>query len=600
VTAPAVVAEGVTKVYRRFLHQHQFRTLKSALLTGSLVSDLRADETFTALDAVSFEVPRGSTFGVIGENGSGKSTLLKLLAGITKPTRGSLRVAGRISALIELGAGFHPEISGRENVAINGIMLGLSRREVEERFDAIVDFAELREFIDAPVKTYSSGMYMRLGFSVAIHVDPDVLLIDEVLAVGDEAFTRKCLDKIGEFHRRGKTIVLVTHSLGLVEKMCDEALWLRHGRKADAGDPKRVVDAYLTYVAGGEEALLARDQAPAAPPAGAAEETPEGYREGRWGSREVEITRVRLFDGRGQERHVFASGESVTLRLDVEARSEVEDFVFGVGLFTADGMSVYGTNTHIEDFVPRRAAGRGEVSLELGDLRLVEGTYLLDVAVHRRDGTPYDYHRGLHSFRVKSRIKDVGVYRPPHRWRFRGGLELDSPDPRPELDLTGENESPGTRAGVRSLSSLGEERRKWREEGRRVVLTNGCFDLLHPGHVALLETARAEGDVLVVALNSDRSVRRVKGEGRPLVPEAERAETLLALEAVDRVVVYDEPTPLEVVKALVPDVLVKGADWAEDAIVGREEVEASGGKVVRVEMVPERSTTSILERIRHG
>jgi ABC-type polysaccharide/polyol phosphate transport system ATPase subunit len=436
VSAPAVVAAGVTKIYRRFLHQHQFRTLKSALLTGSLISDLRADETFTALDGVSFEVPGGSTFGVIGENGSGKSTLLKLLAGITKPTRGSLRVDGRISALIELGAGFHPEISGRENVAINGIMLGLSRREVEERFDDIVDFAELREFIDAPVKTYSSGMYMRLGFSVAIHVDPDVLLIDEVLAVGDEAFTRKCLDKIGEFHRRGKTIVLVTHSLGLVEKMCDEALWLRHGRKADAGDPKRVVDAYLTYVAGGEEALLARDASETAVlPSSAAGAAPEGYREGRWGSRDVEITRVRLCDDRGQERHVFASGESVTVRLDVEARAEVEDFVFGVGLFTADGVSVYGTNTHIEDFVPRRAAGRGEVSLELGDLRLVEGTYLLDVAVHRRDGTPYDYHRGHHSFRVKSRVKDVGVYRPAHRWSFRGGLELDAPVPRPELDL---------------------------------------------------------------------------------------------------------------------------------------------------------------------
>ena len=432
-TAPAVVADGVTKVYRRFLHQHQFRTLKSALLTGSLITDLRPDETFTALDGVSFEVPRGTTFGVIGENGSGKSTLLKLLAGITKPTRGALRVAGRISALIELGAGFHPEISGRENVAINGIMLGLTRREVDERFDAIVDFAELREFIDAPVKTYSSGMYMRLGFSVAIHVDPDVLLIDEVLAVGDEAFTRKCLDKIGEFHRRGKTIVLVTHSLGLVEKMCDDALWLRHGRKAGVGDPKRVVDAYLTYVAGGEEALLARDQAPA--PAPEAETKPEGYREGRWGSREVEITRVRLVDDRGQERHVFASGEGVTLRLDVEARSEVEDFVFGVGIFTAEGVSVYGTNTHIEDWVPRRAAGRGEVSLELSDLRLVEGTYLLDVAVHRRDGTPYDYHRGLHSFRVKSRIKDVGVYRPPHRWSFTGGLDLEKPAPRPELDL---------------------------------------------------------------------------------------------------------------------------------------------------------------------
>jgi ABC-type polysaccharide/polyol phosphate transport system ATPase subunit len=434
VSAPAVVADGVTKVYRRFLHQHQFRTLKSALLTGSLITDLRPEETFTALDGVSFEVARGATFGVIGENGSGKSTLLKLLAGITKPTRGSLRLEGRVSALIELGAGFHPEISGRENVAINGIMLGLSRREVEERFDDIVDFAELSEFIDAPVKTYSSGMYMRLGFSVAIHVDPDVLLIDEVLAVGDEAFTRKCLDKIGEFRRRGKTILLVTHSLGLVEKMCDEALWLRHGRRADTGDPKRVVDAYLTYVAGGEEALLARDVVPATP-SPAAEKTPEGYREGRWGNREVEITRVRLVDDRGQERHVFASGESVIVRLEVEARAEVEDFVFGVGIFTTDGMSVYGTNTHIEDYVPRRAVGRGEVSLELSDLRLIEGTYLMDVAVHRRDGTPYDYHRGLHSLRVKSRVKDVGVYRPPHRWSFAGGLELEKPAPRPELDL---------------------------------------------------------------------------------------------------------------------------------------------------------------------
>src|SRR6185503_7794374 len=184
----------------------------------------------------------------------------------------------------ELGAGFHPEISGRENVAINGIMLGLSRHEVEQRFDEIVEFAEMRPFIDAPVKTYSSGMYMRLGFAVAIHVNPDVLLIDEVLAVGDEGFTRKCLDKVGEFRRRGKTIVLVTHSLGLVEKMCDDVLWLRQGRVADGGDPKRVVDAYLTYVAGGEEALLSREVVPeqdSAPPPGAApgeeEAAPHGY-----------------------------------------------------------------------------------------------------------------------------------------------------------------------------------------------------------------------------------------------------------------------------------------------------------------------------------
>lgn len=438
---PAVVATDVTKVYRRFLHKNQFKTLKSALLTGSLLSDLTPDQTFTALEGVSFEVPKGCTFGVIGENGSGKSTMLKLLAGITKPTRGTLSVDGRISALIELGAGFHPEISGRENVSINGIMLGLTRREVEERFDSIVDFAELREFIDAPVKTYSSGMYARLGFAVAIHVDPEVLLIDEVLAVGDEGFTRKCLDRIGELRRKGKTIVIVTHSLGLVEKMCDDVLWLRHGRVADSGDPKRVVDAYLTYVAGGEEALLAQKQtslrAVADEPAAAATDVPQGaYREGRWGSREIEIAEVRLLDASGKERHVFVPGERVVVSLRARSAASVADFVFGIGLFTTDGVSVYGTNTHIEGFVAERFEGEAEIAFEVDDLRLVEGTYTLDVAAHRKDGTPYDYHRGLTSFRVKSHTKDVGVYRPAHRWRFSGGAALLPPKPRAELDLS--------------------------------------------------------------------------------------------------------------------------------------------------------------------
>jgi hypothetical protein len=285
-------------------------------------------------------------------------------------------------------------------------------------------------------------MYARLGFAVAIHVDPDVLLIDEVLAVGDEAFTRKCLDKIGEFRRRGKTILIVTHSLGLAEKMCDEVLWLRQGKVADTGDPKRVIDAYLTYVAGGEEALLAREHgqsatenagAPAAAPGEPS--APEGYREGRWGSREIEITAVRLLDDRGHERHVYVPGESLTVSLAVSARAPVDDFVFGVGVFNADGVAVYGTNTHIEEFKAERVEGTGEVALVLQDLRLVEGTYLLDVAAHRRDGTPYDYHRGLYTFRVKSRIKDVGVYRPAHRWSFSGGIALKPPEPRPELDL---------------------------------------------------------------------------------------------------------------------------------------------------------------------
>ena len=438
-TTPAIEARGVSKLYRRHQGRNQFKTLQSALLTGSLITDLAPAETFTALDDVSFDVPRGATFGVIGENGSGKSTLLKLVAGITKPSQGSLAVDGRVSALIELGAGFHPEISGRENVVINGIMLGLTRREVEERFEEIVAFAELEDFIDAPVKTYSSGMYMRLGFAVAIHVEPDVLLIDEVLAVGDEAFTRKCLDKISEFHRRGKTIVFVTHSLGLVAKMCDDAVWLRHGKIADRGDPQRVVDAYLTYVAGGEDARLKAQQAAtqaSLPEEASEEEASEGgYRPGRWGSREVEITDVRILDERGRDRRVFAPGENVALVLSVRAPEAVKDFVFGVGLFSADGVQVYGTNTHLEEFKARRLEGEAAVRLEVEDLRLVEGTYFVDVAAHRKDGTPYDYQRAQTTFQVKSRVKDVGLYRPRHRWDFEGGITVEAPEPRPELDL---------------------------------------------------------------------------------------------------------------------------------------------------------------------
>src|SRR5881396_555766 len=256
---PAITLTNVNKVYRRYSGK-QFATLKSALLQRSILRDLQPSDTFPALTDVSFTVAKGSTYGVIGKNGSGKSTALKVVAGITKPTSGVVTVDGRISALIELGAGFHPEISGRENVFINGIMLGLTRREIEKRFDEIVEFAELKDFIDAPVKTYSSGMYMRLGFAVAIHVDPDVLLVDEVLAVGDEGFTHKCLDKFAEIRRRGKTILLVTHSLSLVERFCDQALWLDAGKVRGEGDPRRVVGAYLTDVERSEEKQLAADE----------------------------------------------------------------------------------------------------------------------------------------------------------------------------------------------------------------------------------------------------------------------------------------------------------------------------------------------------
>jgi ABC-type polysaccharide/polyol phosphate transport system ATPase subunit len=436
----------VSKIYRRYSHRKQFATLKSALLSRSLIASLRPDETFTALNDVSLTVPPGRTLGVIGRNGSGKSTLLKLVAGITKPSAGTVRVSGRVSALIELGAGFHPEISGRENVFINGIMLGLTKREVSRRFDEIVEFAELQEFIDAPVKTYSSGMYMRLGFAVAIHVDPDVLLVDEVLAVGDEGFTHKCLDKFAEFKRRGKTILLVTHTLGLVERFCDEALWLDAGRIKGSGDPKRIVGAYLTDIEQREEQELAsgdakvRESASAAivPPHEPASavlpdnqvETATGpadmFRatEGRWGSREVEITDVTLTGGDGEAGHVFHSGDRLDLRIRMRAPQPVDDFVVGVGIFNAEGICCYGTNTSIEDLAAERLSGDAEATFSIESLDLVEGTYKLDVAVHKLDGYPYDYHRLLYTFRVKSRAKDVGIFRPRHAWRFSGDVHF--------------------------------------------------------------------------------------------------------------------------------------------------------------------------------
>ena len=418
----AIEVRDVRKVYRRYGRRKQFGTLKSALLSRGRGLDANDATTFEALRGVSFDVVEGKTFGIVGRNGSGKSTMLKLIAGIGKPTSGDVRVHGRVSALIELGAGFHPEISGRDNVFINGMMLGLSKREVANRFDEIVAFADMQEFIDAPVKTYSSGMYMRLGFSVAINVDPEVLLVDEVLAVGDEAFTHKCLDKFAELKRRGKTVLLVTHMLDLVTRFCDEALWLDHGVTRAQGDPKRVIDAYRLDVAVEENRALSSRSVHVA------DTEPQGdlstAREGRWGSREAEILGVDFRRRDGTTTHVLESGEPVEIRLRVRAHERLTDFVFGIGIFSADGVCCYGTNTDIEGAQPGEFSGDAEVGFHLESLALIEGSYKIDVAVHRRDGTPYDYHRQLHTIRVASPVKDTGLFRPPHRWTFSSGIRI--------------------------------------------------------------------------------------------------------------------------------------------------------------------------------
>jgi ABC-type polysaccharide/polyol phosphate transport system ATPase subunit len=419
----AIAIEDVSKDYRLWGRRSQFATLKSALLKRDLA--LAPDAAVAALRHVSFAVDRGEAFGIIGRNGSGKSTLLKLISGILKPTSGRVSVNGRVAALIELGAGFHPEITGRENIYINGIMLGLSRREIDQRFDKIVEFSGISEFLDQPVKTYSSGMYVRLGFAVAVHVDPDVLLIDEVLSVGDEEFSARCIAKIQEMKYRGVTLLFVTHQLDQVRNLCDRALWLDHGRTEAIGDPMRVVDAYLQEVSG---APAQQPETEAVPEPEEDEKKPKENDEERWGSGEIVLKRVALTDHEGRQLVALAAGTPVILDLDVDVRVPQEDFVFGLGIYHANGTCVYGTNTDLEGYAAERIEGSARVRFVVPSLDLVAGTYRIDAAVHTRNGRAFDYRRNVLRIVVGSRVHDTGIYRPQHEWRFEGGISFKSID----------------------------------------------------------------------------------------------------------------------------------------------------------------------------
>ena len=351
----SVSVEGVSKRFRLYHERNQ--SLKAALMRKrrALV------EEFWALQDVSFEVPQGTTFGLIGENGSGKSTLMKCMARILRPDSGSLTVRGKVSALLELGAGFHPELSGRENVYLNGSILGISQRELNRKFDEIVDYAGIGEFIDQPVKNYSSGMYVRLGFSVAINVDPDVLLVDEVLAVGDEAFQRKCGEKFAELREQGKTIVLVSHSMVAVHNLCDKVAWLDHGKVKMLDSARKVVDEYTGTVQVDRKVDV------------------EGGN--RWGSGAARIAAVELL-GAGEAPLVQArTGDAVTVRLHYETTEAIPHPVFAVQFLTVDGLQVSGPNTRDAGFEIENLEGQGHVDLQIERLMLTPGTYDITVAL---------------------------------------------------------------------------------------------------------------------------------------------------------------------------------------------------------------------------
>jgi ABC-type polysaccharide/polyol phosphate transport system ATPase subunit len=352
---PAITVSGVSKRFRLYHERNQ--SLKVSVMRGRRARY----EEFWALQDVSFDVPVGSTFGLIGENGSGKSTMLKCIAKILRPDHGTIASRGKISALLELGAGFHQDLSGRENVYLNGAILGLTRKQLDARFDDIVGFAGIEQFIDTPVRNYSSGMYVRLGFSVAINVDPDILLVDEILAVGDAEFQRRCLERFDEMRASGKTIVIVTHALGSVRNLCDELALLEHGQLRRVGPPAEVIDEYLGDVF--------------------EDRVQDGEFGERWGSGEGVIERVELLDAGGQPTKRIRTGDPMVLRMHYAIHEPLGQPVFGMAIQRMDGAEVTGQNTRDAGLVIDHLDGSGYIDLRIDRLMLVPGTYDLNVSL---------------------------------------------------------------------------------------------------------------------------------------------------------------------------------------------------------------------------
>jgi lipopolysaccharide transport system ATP-binding protein len=436
------------RVSKQFtLHHERPRSFQELFLNVLHLKGTPTKEKYWALRDVSFEVEQGEMLGIVGANGAGKSTLLKLMSRIIEPTSGELTVNGRVSALLELGSGFHPDLTGRENIYLNGSIIGFSRTDMDRIFDDIVAFSEMERFIDVPVKHYSSGMYMRLGFSVAIHVQPDILLVDEVLAVGDQAFQLQCLDRIGEMKRQGVTILLVTHSLGNVREMCDRAIWLNEGQIQNDGPVEQVLEQYMTTVRAADEQALQRAEAirrkrqptgaavrpdqpakspkPGEPVSGSADSKRQAGQWGttrRWGSGEGEISRVQFLDGGGQEQRSFETGETFVVRMHFAAHQRIERPQFGLALYHAKGFHISGPNTTFSGLEIDAIEGEGYIDYIIESLPLLEGTYLVSVSLGDHEGThPFDYQHLAYTFRVRQNDavqEKYGSFLIPSSWHM--------------------------------------------------------------------------------------------------------------------------------------------------------------------------------------
>jgi ABC-type polysaccharide/polyol phosphate transport system ATPase subunit len=441
----------VREVSKRFdLNRTKQRTLME-LFTHPL-KRVGPEGYFWPVKDVSFELARGATLGFIGENGAGKSTILKLIARILEPTSGWVETRGRVAALLELGAGFHPDLTGRDNIYLNGSIMGLNRHEINRHLARIIEFADIGPFIDSPVKHYSSGMRVRLGFSVAVHVQPDVMLVDEVLAVGDEDFQHKCLQAFYDFLREGGTLILVSHNAQLIRDMCHRTIWLDDGVIKADGPSTEVLANYLNHIHSKERDRLLHEreathetEVQSSADAGQArgdvsvavtdkgtdtsstdeQATAAGQpgRTLRWGDNAIRIDAVRVLDRESAPCDFFFTGDPFTVELDYTVqRPLTEAPVIGIALVRHDGLWCYGTNTQIDEVSARHICEpghrRGTVVISFDALQLLPGVYFIDLALQNLHGGDHDYYHSCARLSVRSLVRDTGVARLAHEWHF--------------------------------------------------------------------------------------------------------------------------------------------------------------------------------------
>ena len=398
---------NVKKMFR--VYRDRGNTLKDRILFAGR----RKYEEHWVLNGVSFEVKRGEAIGLIGQNGCGKSTTLKMLTKILYPDEGTIEMKGRVSSLIELGAGFHPDLSGRENIYTNASIFGLNRKEIDARLEDIIAFSELEAFIDDPVRTYSSGMYMRLAFAVAINVDADILLIDEILAVGDAAFQAKCFRKLQEIKGRGTTIVIVSHAMSQLELICDRSIWVADGLVKMDGKPRDVHPRYMEWMSRkNQQEEKKKDEQET----GEAGETDSDGNLKRWGSGEARMTGVKVLGADGTEKTDFSPWDPFTIHIDYTAQKQLDDAVIGLAVYRSDGTLVYGTNTLIDTSSPVTLKTAGTIDLKIEGLPASNGSYSIDLALHRPDGFNYDFWRDICTIQIADKVQTPGEIALSHHW----------------------------------------------------------------------------------------------------------------------------------------------------------------------------------------